>query len=103
MALSKFTTTSSLLVLSFFMGATANACQSTATAETTKTLTRVVQKDGQDDIEIRIENGTLTAKINGETIDASRVRKTDAGYDRCNCGRIQGRHHASRRRECGYR
>ena len=81
MALSKFTTTSSLLVLSFFMGATANACQSTATAETTKTLTRVVQKDGQDDIEIRIENGTLTAKINGETIDASRVRKTDAGYD----------------------
>ena len=63
------------------MGATSNACQSTATAETKKTLTRVVQKDGQDDIEIRIENGTLTAKINGETIDASRVRKTDAGYD----------------------
>ena len=81
MAFSKSTTTSSLLALSFFMGATANACQSTATAETKKTLTRVVQKDGHEEIEIRIENGTLTAKINGETIDASRVRKTDAGYD----------------------
>ncbi|MSR41501.1 MAG: PDZ domain-containing protein [Phycisphaerales bacterium] len=87
MTFSNSTTASRLFALTLLLGATvatANACQSAngqTVTETKRVVTRIASSDDKQQVELRIENGNMSASVNGEAIDASRVRKTEHGYE----------------------